>query len=287
MPRRPTLPWQRTKPPGCRSGPALPSFGRTRELPDPPHCPPGWRTGPPDFMVVGAQKAGTTWWFRLITSHPGVHQPEDQRPERHFFDRFSATWPTIDEIERYHHFFPRPSGGLVGEKTPTYMSCYWTPEMIRHAAPDARLIAILRDPIARYVSGRTHEERWLGEILGAGRDWTNDTRWVEAAFTKGLYAQQLAWVRASIPADHLLVLQYERCVADPAAELARTYAFLGLPPHELRPDELARPRNVTRAEKLSLEPQRRALLVQLYRSDVAELTRLVPDLDLALWPDFA
>ena len=139
----------------------------------------------------------------------------------------------------------------------------------------------------RYVSGRTHEDRRLQEILGTDRDWTNDNRWVEAAFTKGLYAQQLAWLHASIPADRLLVLQYERCVSDPAAQLARTYAFLGLPPHELRPDELATARNVTRADKLDLEPERRALLVRLYRPDVAELSRLVPDLDLALWPDFA
>ncbi len=237
--------------------------------------------------MVGAQKSGTTWWFRLIASHPGVHQPDDQRPELHFFDRFFGTWPTMDEIERYERFFPRPGGSLAGEKTPTYMSCHWAPEMIRQAAPDARLIAILRDPVARYVSGRTHEERWLREILGDARDWTNETRWVEAAFAKGLYAQQLAWLRASIPADRLLVLQYERCVADPAGELARTYAFLGLPPHQLRTEQLSAPRNVTRVEKMGLEPQRRALLVRLYRPDVAELKSLMPDLDLALWPDFA
>lgn len=286
MPRRPVLPWQRDDRPERRVGQATASFGRTMALPEPPHCPPAWRTGPPDFIVVGAQKAGTTWWFRLIESHPDVHQPDGQSPELHFFDRFFATWPTTHDIERYHRFFPRPDSGLAGEKTPTYMSCHWAPEMVRHAAPDARLIAILRDPIARYVSGRTHEDRRLQEILGTDRDWTNDNRWVEAAFTKGLYAQQLAWLHASIPADRLLVLQYERCVSDPAAQLARTYAFLGLPPHELRPDELATARNVTRAEKLDLEPERRALLVRLYRPDVAELSRLVPDLDLALWPDF-
>jgi len=35
---------------------------------------------------VGAQKAGTTWWFRIIEAHPGVYHDPDQRPELHFFD---------------------------------------------------------------------------------------------------------------------------------------------------------------------------------------------------------
>lgn len=287
MPRLPTLPWHRSDRSASARSRAGASFGRTRTLSDPPVCPPSWRTGPPDFIIVGAQKAGTTWWFRLIESHPDVHQADDQRPEIHFFDRFFSTWPTSEDIEEYHRFFPRPDGGIAGEKTPTYMSCHWAPEMIRYAAPDTRLIAILRDPIARYVSGRTHEDRRLREILGTERDWTNDARWVEAAFTKGLYAQQLAWLRTSFPEDRVLVLQYERCMADPAAELARTFAFLGLPPHESSPDELAIPRNVTRTDKLILEPERRALLVRRYRSDVTALTQMMPHLDLALWPDFA
>ena len=72
-------------------------------LPEPPPCPPGWHTGPPDFVILGAQKAGTTWWFRLIEAHPGVVQPETQRPELHFFDRLTDTWPTAaDQIGRAH-----------------------------------------------------------------------------------------------------------------------------------------------------------------------------------------
>jgi hypothetical protein len=60
------------------------------KLPEHPPCPEGWTTGPPDFVIFGAQKSGTTWWFRLIEQHPGVVQPANQRPELHFFDRFWA-----------------------------------------------------------------------------------------------------------------------------------------------------------------------------------------------------
>ncbi|MBA2570820.1 MAG: sulfotransferase [Chloroflexi bacterium] len=253
----------------------------------PPECPPGWRTGPPDFVGVGAQKAGTTWWFKLLTAHPDVHETGGQRPELHFFDRFVTGWPGPDDVERYHRFFPRPPGAMAGEKTPIYMACHWVPRMLRDAAPETRPIVLLRDPIARYVSGRTHEDARLARVHRGVRDPANEVRWVSDAFAKGLYAQQLGWLYAAFPREQVLVLQYERCVADPAAQLARTYAFLGLDPFEPPSDELARPRNVTRREKLELEPERRTMLVDLYRDDVARLATLVPDIDPALWPDFS
>lgn len=268
---------------------------------DPPDCPAGWRTGPPDFVGVGAQKAGTTWWFRLIEAHPAVQAIEGQRPEVHFFDRFVDGWPSQDEITRYQRFFPRPPGALAGEKTPNYMACHWVPPMLREAAPDARLICILRDPIARYVSGRTHDDHRGGapaadprdrREASGGRDAAgrrhaaDEISWVGDAFAKGLYAQQLGWLLAAFPRAQVLVLQFERCVQDPAAELARTYDFLGLAAHPVPSDELTRPRNVTRTDKIDLDARRKALLVELYAPDVRALATMVPDLDLSLWPDF-
>jgi hypothetical protein len=53
-----------------------------------PVAPSGWTVAPPDFVGVGAQKAGTTWWYTLLSSHPGVHAPPGRRKELHYFDRF-------------------------------------------------------------------------------------------------------------------------------------------------------------------------------------------------------
>jgi hypothetical protein len=246
--------------------------------PVPPPCPPGWLTGPPDFVGVGAQKAGTTWWFHLIAAHPRVHQDPGQRPELHFFDRFVDAWPTRADIERYHALFPRPPGGLAGEKTPEYMADYWVPRMLRQAAPDARLIVLLRDPLERYLSARTQGRR---------RDWPNERRTIGDAFQRGRYADQLRRLRSCFPTDRILVLQYERCVRDPAGELERTHRFLGLPPEPLPDGDLRRPRNVTHTEKVELDAERRALLVELYEDEIRDLVGLVPDLDVRLWPNFA
>jgi hypothetical protein len=172
-------------------------------LPEHPECPPGWRTGPPDFVIFGAQKSGTTWWFRLIEQHPGVLQPPDQRPELHFFDRLWGEWPDAETIARYHRYFPRPEGKLIGEKTPEYLSCPWAPPMIKEAAPDARAIVLLRDPVERYVSGLSHHERGglVNDDEGLGRAFGDRMRVVTDAITRGQYATQLEWLRRPIRAS--------------------------------------------------------------------------------------
>ena len=260
-------------------------------LPDYPECPEGWTTGAPDFVIFGAQKSGTTWWFRLIEQHPGVVQPKNQRPELHFFDRLWAEWPTEEQIARYYRYFPRPQGSLVGEKTPEYMNCAWVPPMVKLAAPDAKAIVLLRDPVDRYISGMSHQDRGglidEQDVEGQLRVFGDRVRVVTDAVERGLYATQVEWLLQQYPAERLLVLQYEACALDPAAQLARTFEFLDLPPHELPAEELARPRNKAKLEKVSVPPEHLELLARYYTPEVERLRNLVPDLDLELWPHFA
>ncbi len=255
-----------------------------------PDCPEGWTTGAPDFVIFGAQKSGTTWWFRLIEQHPGVVQPENQRPELHFFDRLWSEWPTDEQILQYHSYFPRPAGKIVGEKTPEYMNCAWVPPMVKLAAPDAKGIVLLRDPIERYISGMSHQDRGGlldGEdVTGAVRVFGDRVRVVTDAIERGLYATQIEWLLEQYPPERLLVLQYESCAADAAGQLARTFEFLGLSPFELPPDELARPRNKAKLEKVAVSDEHIDLLVRYYTPEVRRLRKLVPDLDLSLWQHF-
>lgn len=260
-------------------------------LPDHPECPPGWRTGAPDFVIFGAQKSGTTWWFRLIEQHPGVVQPRNQRPELHFFDRLWSEPLTDEHIERYHRYFPRPDGKLIGEKTPEYMNCAWVPPMVKAAAPDARAIVLLRDPIERYISGLSHMDR--GGLVeeaddeGLVRVFGDRVRVVTDAIERGMYATQVEWLLQYWPPDRLLVMQYEACAADAPRMLGRTFEFLGLPPHELPPEEVARPRNKAKLEKVAVPDFHIDVLKGYYRPEVERLRELVPDFDARLWPHFA
>lgn len=258
-------------------------------LPPAPVCPPGWTVGPPDFVILGAQKAGTTWWFRLIEHHPRVVQPADQRPELHVFDRLTDRWPTADELAAYQRYFPRPAGSLAGEKTPEYLDSPWAVPMLAQAAPQARMIVLLRDPITRYLSGRSHAERALSRAGAdpATRSLADRRRVVAEAIDKGMYATQLERVLAVHDPERVLVLQYEQCVREPRVQLARTYAFLGLEPFEPSDQEIARPRNELRGSPVAISDEHREVLRRLYRPEVRRLRELVPDIDLSLWPDYA
>lgn len=244
--------------------------------PEPPTVPDGWTVGPPHYVGVGAQKAGTSWWNRLIQAHPDVVNAGGQPKELHFFDRSWETSFGETEIRRYQRYFPVPVGKVAGEWTPGYLIDFWTPELIARAAPEARILVLLRDPIDRFRSGLTHQLATSREPL-KHRD-------IQGAFQRSIYAPQLRRVLAAFPAEQVWVGQYEACRADPAAELARTYAFLGLAPHVLDADAFRGEVNPTTRQKFELSAGLEASLLAGYASDMASLKELVPELDLERWP---
>jgi hypothetical protein len=256
----------------------------------PPPTPSGWRTGPPDFVGVGAQRSGSGWWYRVaLESHPRVVGTDQVRElhhfdpfwngkELHYFDRFWNGNVPSDLIERYHRFFPRPEGTITGEWTPRYMHDHWSMRLLHEAAPEARVLIILRDPIERCRSGLAVQRR---RGLGLGK--TLDE--VAAAVSRSAYAEQLRRVFDFFPREQVLVLQYERCVANPVAEMERTCQFLGLePPSEPAHELLERRRPPNR--KPDLFPGIREDLVARLRHDVEEVVSLCPEIDVSLWPNF-
>jgi len=244
--------------------------------PEPPDCPPAWTIGAPDFIGVGAQKAGTSWWNALLHQHPDVHRSGGQPKELHFFDdRWETPWTAAD-ADRYARYFPRPAGGAAGEWTPGYMIDFWTPGLIARAAPEARILVLLRDPIDRFRSGLTHTDDATRTTL-SHRD-------AAGAFQRGLYAQQLRRLFEAVPRERVLLLQYEQCRADAPEELARTFAFLGLREATLDASAFSREVNPTTGRKVELAPGLRAALLDGYAIDLEQLRGLAPELDLGLWP---
>ena len=225
-------------------------------------------------MGVGAQRCGTTWWYDLVASHPGIHRGAAK--ELHFFHRYSQRRFTADDADLYARYFPRPADTRAGEWSPGYLAHFWAPPCLRQAAPDTRVLVLLRDPVERYVSGVGLQ----GETRRSGAASAS------AAFRLGLYGSQLEHLFRYFPPEQVLVLQFEHCVKDPAAEIARTYGFLGLDA-AYTPADLSRPRNAARVAKPTTDDDHRQWLVQSYEPEVARVAELVPSLDLALWANFA
>lgn len=240
----------------------------------PPACPAGHQTGPPDFVGVGAQRCGTTWWYDLIASHPGVH--DSVAKELHFFHRYWQRPFADADAGLYGRYFPRPPGSLTGEWSPGYLAHFWALPCLQKAAPAARVLVLLRDPVERYVSGVSlqSETRRSGAASAS------------AAFRLGMYGSQLEYLYKFFPPEQVLVLQFERCVKDPAAEIRRTYEFLGLE-STFVPSDLSSQRNAARVAKPTIDDDHRRWLVQSYEREVAQAAGLESSLDLALWTNFA
>jgi hypothetical protein len=242
----------------------------------PPAPGPGEQVGPPDFVGIGVQKAGTTWWYELMQAHPGISSPPGVHKERHFLDRFGAQPMLATDIEQYHGWFPRPTGALTGEWTPDYFAYPWVPPLLKRAAPEARLLLLLRDPVERFRSGLAHQQRAGLPIDGAA---------IADAVQRGFYDRSLAGWLEEFDAGQILVLQYERCVADPEGQLEVTFRHLGL--SGSRPQPLTRSAPAPANAGPELSDQVRDQLIRLYAADVAVLAERLGHLDLAQWPNFA
>jgi len=194
----------------------------------------------PDFIILGAQRAGTTSLYNWITSHPSV-APAKQK-EVHYFDLHyakGANW--------YRAHFPLARAGQVtGEASPYLLFHPLAPG--RAAAdlpPSTTFIVILRDPVERAVSHYWHErrlkaeteslavalaleeERLSGEderVLGGERSFAH-FHFSYAA--RGRYAEQLERWFAHVGRSRVLVVESESLFGDPEAQI-RVTDWLGL-----------------------------------------------------------
>jgi hypothetical protein len=252
-------------------------------------------SGPPDFVGVGAASSGVRGWHDLLLKHPEIEPRRPAERELHFFEQFCTREMSDADVASYHARFPRRVGKIAGEWTWRYMYDAWTPLLLHRAAPEAKLLVLVSDPI----------ERYRARLAGGLRDHLLLTD----AASRGRYGSQLRNLLSFYEPGMILVLQYERCRLDPAGEYARTLRFLGIgddfQPERFRllpPDDEAgfdgRGRGLLRRLKRTVRPRptgganrlwpdlEASILADL-EPEVLELKTMVPDLDLNLWPSFA
>lgn len=193
---------------------------------------------PPDFVILGAPKGGTTALLRWLSHIPGLWC--HPRKELHFFDgRYSCgeAW--------YCAQFPRFQDGaavLRGEASPNYFSDPPTPMRLAALMPAARLVVLLRDPLIRAVSWVQHLQRLEG-LKGSVAHWlewelnqleairpselASQPRLGTGALQDSCYDLHLQrWIE-HIPDNPPLLVASERLFADPSSELRRILHFIG------------------------------------------------------------
>lgn len=242
----------------------------------PPVPRPGETTGPPAFVGVGTQLCGARWWYLLVAGHPGVSVRGDIGMERHYLSHFCTRPFGAAEVRGYHGWFPRRPDTITGEWTPSYLARPWVAPLLARAAPDARLLVIVRDPVERMRRGLAQSAEGRQAHVGSH---------IADAVDRGFYAAQLRRLLKFFPEGQVLTLQYERCLTDPQGQLEVTYRFLGLDEAH-HPVAGYGPGARTAGRLPTLDPETTRRLIDIYASDVADLATLVPELDLSLWPGF-
>jgi hypothetical protein len=203
----------------------------------------------PRFVIIGTQKGGTTSLYNLLTRHPLVRS--SVLKELHFFDRHFE-----EGVEWYRRCFPRPEPKngretVTGEATPYYMFDAAVPERLAEVLPEARLVAMLRNPVDRAYSHYHHQKRTGAETLGfeeaieaeearlraerekTANPYTGPNHRRFSYLSRGLYAEQLERWSDFLADGRLLVLGSEDFFSNPSESLARILRHLGLPDWEL------------------------------------------------------
>jgi hypothetical protein len=271
----------------------------------------------PNFLVIGAAKAGTTALYDYLRQHPAIFMPTLKEPSFFLYDgtKESARFP-IRSLEEYEALFaPVTTETALGEATPHYLTSWAAMERIHTTLPDVRLIASLRDPAERAFS------IYLMNLRNLGRN--RETPFVEALrddvnLRRG-YASYLGrWCELFGP-ERLRIVLFEDIVSDAVTTTQDLYAFLkvdpdyiptftgvvnpgGLPRRQLlhkilsnkrlretarrllSEGVIARGRAIRSAnlEKRRMTPEERAAAVAVFQEDIRRTEDLIGR-DLSLW----
>ncbi len=224
----------------------------------------------PDFIIVGAQKAGTTGLFWTFKQHGLVRG--SAKKEVHFFN--NDDWYSPHRLNEYHAYFPYPfqlpKGGKVCEASPDYLFDERVAARIHAYDPEMKIIVILREPAERAFSGWTmyhhhfkgtpsHDPHTFTEAidleLGSLRKGT-PTGKPGAYVERGYYARQIENYLRYFPMEQMHIIESRELKSDLDATMRSTLAFLGLP-----------------FEKLALQVvlERKVNEQQKYQADIARL----------------
>ena len=206
----------------------------------------------PDFLIIGAQKGGTTFLYNVLRRHP--HFKAAVRKEIHFFDtpRFRRG------VDWYRTRFPQQQQRngqrvITGEASPYYLFYPHAARRIAEAIPQAKLIALLRNPIDRAYSDYQHTFRQGNETLGfkealdaeeerlrgekekilADESYRSLNYRRYSYLSRGIYVDQLKEWHRYFDLEQLLIVKSEDFFDCPSETLELVVKFLGLPERDI------------------------------------------------------
>jgi len=233
----------------------------------------------PNFLVIGAAKGGTTALHLYLSQHPEIFMSkrkelrffpfENQKPNHHGPGDDVDSSSMGMSIEDYRAFFADGASYAVrGESSPLYLYMPRSAERIKHYLPEAKLIAVLRQPADRAHSHHMmlrrdgletldFEEALAAEDQRVADNWGQ--RWHYRR--RGFYAEQLQPYFELFNREQIKIYLYEDYVSNPVGLMQDVFRFLNvddtfIPDMSVRHNESRVPRN--RALQIYLSEQRRS-----------------------------
>jgi len=205
----------------------------------------------PAFLIVGAQRSGTTTLFRLLASHPNLVRPTLSKGSGYFDDFYGQGW------RWYRAHFPLRGLARLFARGPVatfecsgyYLFHPLAAERIARDLPEVKVVVVVRDPVERTYSAYRHERARGFEtvdfdtalelegirVSGEGERLARDPGYRSfehrhhAYVGRSEYAGQIRRLVEVLGADRVFVLEADAFFQDPAVEFARLQRWLGIP----------------------------------------------------------
>ncbi len=187
----------------------------------------------PHFLILGAQKSASTYVHDVLKSHPDIYMPDH---EVRFFEDPEYD---IDQYEKLESLFKNKNNKMYGIKRPDYLARPEVPARIFHHIPNAKLIIILREPVARLVSAYYYYiklgllpavdiNQGLPEIIKG--NYNNYSK-SDEILSYGKYATSLDRYFKFFKKEQILILFQEDFLAKPEIVLNKLFSFLDVNPY--------------------------------------------------------
>jgi sulfotransferase family protein len=274
----------------------------------------------PNFLIIGAARSGTTSLYTYLKQHPQVYMSEIKEPEFFSYEGVELDFDgpkgkektnrgirryTPADIEGYRALFQKVSNEkAIGEASPMYLYSAQAPSRIKHHIPDAKLIAILRNPVERAYStfslltlqGREPLKEFSQALQAEEPRIRNKWTWMYHYKNVGFYYVQLKRYFDVFERDQIRVYLYDDLKVEPIRLVRDVFGFLevddtfvpevsvkdnpaGTPKSEIFSKLVDKPNPVkTLLRPLLPERIRKRIIASLSARNLAERSPLAPEI---------